>query len=1126
MIGTGANPHGEPLSTVAEWLTSLGMAEYTECFAKNRVDFSVLKDLTDQDLKDLGVVLGDRRKMLRAIGDLGRAALATSGPRIAAHPKPPDAAERRQLTIMFCDLVESTALSTRLDPEDLREIISDYHRRCLEVIVKYGGVVARYMGDGVLAYFGYPQAHEDDPERAVRSGLTLINVVTNVDVRSRTALQIRIGIATGLVVVGDLLVGDPGRECEVVGEAPNLAARLQALAEPNTVVIDSNTRRLLGHLFEYRTFGPLPVKGFDRPLTLWQVTRVSAVDSRFEALRVTNTPLIGREQESDLLTRHWEQARRGEGCVVLISGEPGIGKSRIAETILERLSNVSHHRLRYFCSPHHRDSALFPSIVQLERAARFRRDDTDEQRLRKLEAVLAEGSHDLTEVVPLLAELLSISTGDRYPPVNLTPRQRKERTLHAQLAHVEGLALRQPVLMVFEDMHWSDPTTRELLDLLIDRVRTLHVLVIITFRPEFSPPWIGRPNVTLLNLSRLAPHQCAEMILRVTAGKALPKEIAAQIIDRTDGVPLYVEELTKAVVESGMFTETADSYILAGPPAPLAIPTTLHASLLARLDRLAPTREVTQIAAALGRHFSHELISAVAAMPQQELDYALARLVKAELIFQRGIPPDAEYTFKHALVQDAAYSTLLRGRRQQLHTRIAATLEDLFPEVVAAQPALLAQHCAEAGLAEKAVVYRLRAGQQALARSAMTEAVGQLRRGLDVLAGLPDAPWRRQQELDLQIALGQALAVTKGYSAADVGETIARARALAEQIDRPDDLVPLSLSQWSFHLMRAEYKQALSLAEQVEKLGQARGDVTAQLVGREVSGLTHYLLGEFVAACALLEQCHGLADPARRSIGRLGGEDPYATMLAYLAATLAHLGYIDQARARINEALSEARRVGHGRTLANVLIYAFSIDLVTRSRETRANAEELLALSTEQQFPLFLAWATIVRGSALTLLGQVREGLTLLIHGLAEVRATGCVASTSRILMIIARTHAMLGQSMEGLKFLDEAAQIVETTEERVCEAELHRLRGELLNAAGDQPAAERSYHQAITVAKRQSAKPFELRASTSLARLWRKQGRQAEACDLLVPVYNWFTEGFDTPLLKDAKALLDKLGD
>jgi predicted ATPase/class 3 adenylate cyclase len=1108
------------VSTIENWLASLGMAEYRESFATNRIDLSVLQDLTDQDLKELGVVLGDRRKMLRAIDELGRAVSTATG--TAIRSKSQDGAERRQLTIMFCDLVESTALSTQLDPEDLREIISDYHRRCSEVIVKHGGLVARYMGDGVLAYFGYPQAHEDDPERAVRSGLTLVKVVANLDVRSRTALQIRIGIATGLVVVGDLLAGDAGYECEVVGEAPNLAARLQTLAEPNTVVIDNNTRRLLGQLFEYRTFGPLPLKGFDRPQTVWQVTRVSAVDSRFEALRATNTPLIGREEETDLLTRRWEQARRGEGCVVLISGEPGIGKSRIAETILERLSNVSHHRLRYFCSPHHQDNALFPSIVQLERAARFRRDDTNEQRLDKLEAVLAEGGHDLRAAVPLLAALLAISTGDRYPPLDLTPRQRKERTLHIQLAHVEGLARRQPVLMVFEDMQWSDPTTRELLDRLIDQVPKLRVLVIITLRSEFSPPWIGRPNVTLLNLRHLPPNQCAEMILQVTGGKALPKEIAAQIIARTDGVPLYIEELTKAVVESGILTEIADRYIVTGPVAPVAIPTTLHGSLLARLDRLAPTREVTQIGAALGRQFSYELISAVAAMPQQELDDALARLVRAELIFQHGIPPDAEYTFKHALVQDAAYSTLLRSRRAQLHTRIAATLEDQFPEVVAAQPALLAQHCAEAGLAEKAVVYWLKAGQQALGRSAMMEAVGQLQRGLDVLGGLPDTPWCRQQELDLQIALGQALAATKGYSAPDVGETIARALVLTEQIDRPDDLVPLSLSQWSFHLMRGQYKQALSLAQQVQRVGEARGDVTAQLVGRGVSGLTLYFLGELVAARALLEQCHGLADPARRAIAGLA-EDSYATTLAYLAATLANLGYIDQARARIDESLSEARRIGHARTLANVLTYALKIRLLIGSRETQSEAEELLALSTEHQFPLYAAWATVSQAGALTLLGQVREGLALYIEGLAAVRATGCVYSTSRILMTIAQTHAMLGQSMEGLKFLDEALEIVDTTDERESEAELLRVRGYLLRAIGDQPAAERSFHQAIAVAERQSAKLLELRASTGLARLWRKQGKHADARSVLAAVYNWFTEGFDTPVLKDAKALLDE---
>ena len=480
-------------------------------------------------------------------------------------------------------------------------------------------------------------------------------------------------------MVGDLIGSGEAQERGIVGETPNLAARLQGIAEPNTVVIAESTRRLLGNLFDLEDLGAKDLKGIAEPVRAWAALRPSSVESRFEALRTATTPLVGRDEEVDLLLRRWEQAKRGDGCVVLISGEPGIGKSRIAETIVERLGGEPHTRLRYFCSPHHQDSALYPSIAQLERAAGFRREDTAEQRLAKLEAVLAQGTNDLSEAVPLLADLLSIPTGDRYPPLNLTPQKRKEKTLHAQLAQLEGLAARQPVLMVWEDVHWSDPTTRESLDLLIDRVPTLRVLVILTFRPEFTPPWIGRPHVTMLTLNRLPRRQRAEMIAHVTGGKALPKEIADQIVDRTDGVPLFIEELTKTVVESGIVTEAGDHYAVAGPMAPLAIPTSLHASLLARLDRLAPTREVAQIGAALGRSFSYELISAVAGMPQQKLDEALDQLASAELIFRRGTPPDAEYTFKHALVQDAAYSTLLRSRRQQLHGRIVTTLENAIP---------------------------------------------------------------------------------------------------------------------------------------------------------------------------------------------------------------------------------------------------------------------------------------------------------------------------------------------------------------------------------------------------------------------------------------------------------------
>src|SRR5215831_9184939 len=657
------------MQQIADWLKKLGMSEYAERFAENRIDLSVLPDLTDQHLEKLGVALGDRLKILRAIRELSVTTVAQ--PAASAAPVVQDSAERRQLTVMFCDLVGSTALSGKLDPEDLRGIIGTYHRCCTELVERNGGFVAKYIGDGVLAYFGYPQAHEHDAERAVRAGLGLVEAMPKLATNTGSPLQVRIGIATGLVVVGDLIGAGAAQEQAVVGETPNLAARLQALAEPGAVVIASTTHRLTGGLFEYRDLGTVALKGFAENIAAWQVLGSSTAESRFEALRTPTTPLVGRQEEIELLLRRWDQAKRGDGCVVLISGEAGIGKSRIAQTFVERISARPHTRLRYFCSPHHQDSALYPSIAQLERAAGFRRDDTSEQRLDKLEAVLAQGTNDLRETVPLLADLLSVPIGDRYPPLNLTPQKRKERTLHAQVAQVEALSARQPVLMVWEDVHWSDPTTRESLDLLIDRVPALRVMVIITFRPEFAPPWLGRPQVTLLSLSRLPPRQRAEMIMGVTGGKALPTEIANQIVDRTDGVPLFIEELTKSVVESGLVTEVGDLYTMRGAALPLAIPTTLHASLLARLDRLAPTREVAQIGAALGRSFSHELISAVAGMPEQQLDDALQQLVRAELVFRRGAPPDAEYTFKHALVQDAAYGTLLRARRQELHGRIA-----------------------------------------------------------------------------------------------------------------------------------------------------------------------------------------------------------------------------------------------------------------------------------------------------------------------------------------------------------------------------------------------------------------------------------------------------------------------
>jgi predicted ATPase/class 3 adenylate cyclase len=1112
---------------VSAWLRGLGLERYTPAFRDNDIDAEILAELTADDLIGLGVTsIGHRRRLLAAIAALREVALAPAAPLPTEAPGIP-AAERRQLTVMFCDLVGSTALSARLDPEELREVIGAYHRCVAAVIEKSGGFVAKYMGDGVLAYFGYPRADEHDAERAVRAGLALVEAVAGTDTVVGAPLSARVGVATGLVVVGDLLGQGAAQEQAVVGETPNLAARLQALAAPGTVVIGPSTKRLTGGLFDYEDLGAVEIKGLARPVMAFRVLRESGTESRFEARHGPDlTPLVGRDEELALLQRRWHQAKARQGCVVLVSGEPGIGKSRLAQTLIEELSGETHTRLRSFCSPHHRDSALYPTITQLERAAGFRREDTADQRLDKLEAVLVQATGDLDETAPALAALLSLPTGERYPPLDLTPQKRKERTLQALLTQVEGLAARQPVLMLFEDAHWSDPTSLELYDLIVDRVPALRVLLIITFRPEFNAPWIGRPHVTSLTLNRLAPAERAEMIPCVTGGKALPEEIAEQIVDRTDGVPLFVEELTKAVVESGILIDNGDHYTAAGPMAPLAIPATLQASLLARLDRLAPVREVAQIGAALGRQFSHELIAAIAPMPPPQLDNALAQLVGAELIYRRRTPPDAEYTFKHALVQDAAYSTLLRSGRRQLHARIASTLEGHFPEIVPAQPALLAHHCTEAGLADKAIVYWLKAGQQTLARSAMTEAVALLRKGLDLLPGLLDEPWRWQQELELLITLGSALAATKGLAADEVGATLGRARTLAERLDRRERLGPLLVNQQVFHFVRAEHRLARSLADQMEKIGEERNDVAAQLRGRDLRGLTSCFLGQFVASRELLERCHGLSDPAYRAAAGAGqpSPDPYAVMLAHLANTLAYLGFIDLAEARLNEAIAEARRLKHAHTLAHVLAWATLVSWAIRSPELQGQTDELLELSVEHGFSMWSARATVARGRILITLGRVQEGLAVLKQGLAALDETGAVMAKPALLISFAQAHGVLGQPEEGLHRLDEAAQIIAATEERLDQAEVHRVRGDLLNVIGDAAAAEASYHEAITLAQQQSAKLWELRAATSLARLWRDQAKHSEARDLLAPVYSWFAEGFGTKDLKEARALLEEL--
>ena len=1051
----------------------------------------------------------ENETVARFCGGCGRPIGEIASPRPARAPSSlrTDSAERRQLTVMFCDLVGSTPLSARLDPEDLRGIIGAYHRCVTEIVEGFGGFVARYVGDGVLVYFGYPQAHEDDAERATRCGLALVDRVPELN--QAEALHARVGIATGLVVVGGEVV-----EHDVAGDTPNLAARLQALAEPDTVVIAAGTRRLIGDLFEYRDFDEIKLKGIVGPVRAWQVLRPSAVASRFEALRGSAlSPLVGRDEEIDLLLRRWTRAKAGDGQVVLVSGEPGIGKSRIIAELAERLSDEPHFRLRYFCSPYHQDSALFPFIEQLGRAAGFARDDPPAARLEKLEAMLALAAPP-DEYSALIAELLSLPPSEHQPLPSLTPQRKKEKTLEALIRQLGGLAREQPVVMAFEDAHWIDPTSRELLDLTIDRVRGMPVLLIVTFRLEFQAPWARQPQVTMLALNRLDRHDRTALIEQIAGSAALPVEVIDQIADRTDGVPLFIEELTKSVLESGV-------------PA-VGIPTTLHDSLMARLDRLSSVRRVAQIGSAIGREFPYALLRTVSRIPEDELRAALGRLVASELVFQRGTPPDAVYAFKHALVQDAAHSSLLRRTRQQLHAEIAQALETHSPEVMDSQPELFAQHYAEAGLVEKAVAFWGKAGHRSVARSAMAEAAAQLQKGLDQLALLPDTPKRHRHELEFQSTLGAVLDTVSGQAAAETGRAFARARVLWEQLGSPSEYLRILYGQSRHHALRGELDLARRLDEDLLRLSRQRNDSAGLLLGHLSSGMNLILAGKFASSRSHLEEAIGLYDPTphRSLVDQAGASHPHVTSQSHLGIVLSCLGFLDQALARSSAAIAEAGRLAHPRSLAVSLTYGSRLlSIIGESAALHERSDQLVAVTTEQGFPVWRAAGTMYRGWVRVKNGDVAQGITLLHSGLAAYRATGMGVFLPHFIALLAGAYEIAGRIEEAATQLDEALQIIEGTGERWFAAELNRYKGQLLLRQGHFEAAEELYCEALSIAQEQEAKLWELRAAASIARLRRDEGRRAEARDLLAPVYGWFTEGFDTPDLKEAKALLDELG-
>jgi predicted ATPase/class 3 adenylate cyclase len=1114
---------------VSRWLAEQGLGHHAEVFAKNGIAGDILRDLTDTDLKELGLNLGDRKRLLNAIAalDAGPTQDRVVPPESIATAAVPREAERRQLTVMFVDLVGSTALSQRLDPEEMGQVLRDYQNTVAGEIARFEGHIAKFMGDGVLCYFGWPTAHEGAAERAVHTGLAIVAAVDRLPMATAERLAARVGIATGLVVVGDLVGTDEARERTVIGETPNLAARLQGVAAPGQVVVADGTRRLVGGLFEVQDLGEQSLKGFGEPVRVHRVIRPGVAEGRFEALHGASlAPMVGREQEIAVLTDRWRRAEAGEGQVVLLSGEPGIGKSRLALAMRERLRTEPRARLRYYGSPYHTNSALWPVIDQLERAAGLTRDEPAATKLAKLEALLDQAEADVAAVAPVFAELLAIPTEGRYPPVELTPQQRKARTFAALLAYLEDLAGRQgPALMVLEDAHWIDPTTLELFELVKERIQRLPALLVVTCRPEFEPAWTGHSRVTTLTLNRLG-HGQAAAIIEQTAGKALPSEVASAIVTRTDGVPLFVEELTKAVLESGLLSDAGDRFELSGPLPPLAIPATLHDSLMARLDRLAPVKEVAQIGAVIGREFSYELLVAVADRPEDRLRAALDQLVQSELIFRRGTPPEATYSFKHALVQDVAYQSLLKSRRRQLHGRIARVLEQRFSEAADAQPELLARHYTEAGLSEKAVDYWYQAGRLASERSALTEAIGHFGKALELVVTLPDSSERVEREIDLQIALGGALISAKGHAAPETGRAYARAHELCWQVGDPGRLFPLLFGRWVFHMVRAEHAAARDIAEELLRSAEGEGDVAGLVVGHRSAGIGALWRGELVEARGHLERTIALYDPARhRSLGSVYAYDPRLAGMAGLAFVLFVLGYPEQAVARCREAVDDAGRSSHPAGLAYALYHACMFDQIRRDLPcARQRAAALIALATEHGFAQWQAAGVALDGWALVEHGRAKEGIARIERGIEAWRATGAAIFLPYFLALLGWAHGVAGRAAEGLRLLSEAVDAANRSGEHWFEAESHRLKGELLRLAGsDQGTTEACFLRAMAIAREQSAKLWELRATTSLARLWAEQGRRAESHDLLAPVYGWFTEGSDTADLEDAKALLEE---
>ena len=1121
---------------VTSWLEDLGFGQYGPAFAANEIDQETLLKLTPEDLKELGVAaLGHRKKILDAISALN-AKIGSIHVGLTETPElePPDSksaqnkpreAERRQLTVVFVDLVGSTGLATQLDPEEMSVLLRQFQNAVAGEIVRFDGYVAKLMGDGVLAYFGWPQAHEDEAERSVRAGLAVVSTVGAMSTKDGRPLSVRVGIATGLVVVGDLIGVGAAQESAVVGETPNLAARLQEMAEPGTVLISELTYRLIGRLFEVTRVRPQKLHGFDTPTNSYQVLSENAVESRFDALHPGGAaPLAGRDIDISLLLERWKLARSGEGQVIELFGEGGIGKSRLLQELRDRLKEEPITHLRYFCSPYHTQTELYPVAEQLLRAAAIKRSDPPERQLAFLEQVLSSTPNP-HEAVPLIANMLSIPVGPRYAKLDLMPQMQRTRTFEVLIDQLEALARSNPVLMLLEDAHYLDTTSAELFDAVVDRLRKRRIMLVATYRPEGVARWNGLPHATLLTLNRLSRAQAATIINGLTGGKRLPSPVLEQILSKTEGVPLFIEELTKVMLESGLLREGGEDFKLAGPLPPLAVPATLHDSLMARLDRLASVREVAQIGAVIGREFSHDLLAAISGLPQSELERATDQLVSAGLVFRRGAGIQSSYAFKHALVQDAAYGSLLLSRRQQLHALIAKAIEDNLPETVNTEPEILAYHFEQAGMPDRAIEYQEQAGRRALARSSITEAINRFNNALAGLAELPASVERSRRELPIQIALGSAHVAAHGFASPEAGAAYSRAETLGTELGEIRELFPVLYGLCLYHLYGAELSNARRASDRLLEHAEAENDRSLSFFAHRAAGVSALPAGEFLRARAHLKEALALyRSEEHRTPAFVYAFDPRVVCLDYLARAMLPLGFPDQSLAANNEAIADARAIGHRNTLALPLFFGGVLRQIVGDQEgVQELASELLAISNEAGFRLWRAGGLILDGWA-TAAKDPNKARTQMEEGIDSWLGTGAKYMLPYFLALRAQLEIKIGAHERAIQLLRQAHSQVEHTTERWFDAEILRLHGEALLMLGPEKKkfAIEHFSEAQATARAQGARFWELRAALSIARA---DASKSHAREELATIYSSFTEGSNLPDLKAAQMMATTAG-